>query len=194
MGKLLSQCLAIVGILFLSQLCALEAKGIKHRFKWGRKVLPSTPQTTEAPQVTEARVAEIKPGAFIREGRKLDIDLAGEDKQYYEDNYWQFPDGIYYNGCLDANVTKKMLIGGCINATKAANQEELSFEKQDKLHQRVLWRLVRELCARKHCDFWVERDTGSTSSNSGSFTSARVDVQLRVLLLGLLWVVWVLAK
>ncbi|XP_004611043.1 prion-like protein doppel [Sorex araneus] len=150
MRKHLGWCLAIACVLLLCQVPAAQARGIKHRIKWGRKAPPSTPQ------VTEARVAEIRPGAFIRQGRKLNLNLGGEDKRYYDANYWQFPDGIHYNGCSSANVTREKFISGCINATRAANQEELSREK-DRLYQRVLWRLVRELCAVKHCDFWAER-------------------------------------
>ncbi|KAM8920405.1 prion-like protein doppel [Lycaon pictus] len=156
MRKHLGGCwLAIVCVLLLSQLSAVEARGIKHRIKWNRKALPGTSQ------VTEAHSAEIRPGAFIRQGRKLDIDLGPEGNRYYEANYWQFPDGIHYNGCSEANVTKEKFVTGCINATQVANQEELSREKQDnKLHQRVLWRLIRELCSVKRCDFWLERGAG----------------------------------
>lgn len=178
MRKHLGWCWAIACVLVLCQLPAAEARGTKHRIKWGRKVPPSTPQ------VTQAQVAEIRPGAFIRQGRKLDLNLRGEDKQYYEANYWQFPDGIHYNGCSDVNVTKEKLISGCINATKAANPEEMTSEKWDKLYQRVLWRLVRELCAVKHCDFWVER---------GASSGCRVAVGAPVPL-GLLLLVWVIVK
>ncbi|XP_060042833.1 prion-like protein doppel [Erinaceus europaeus] len=146
--------LAIVCVLFFSQLSAVKARGIKHRFKWNRKALPSTNH------VTEAQVSEIRPGAFIRQGTKLDIDLGAEANRYYEANYWQFPDGIHYNGCSEVNVTKAKFIASCINATHSANQEELSREKHDKLYQRVLWRLVRELCSLKRCDFWSERGAG----------------------------------
>ncbi|XP_037354575.1 prion-like protein doppel [Talpa occidentalis] len=148
--------LVIFCVLFFSQLPANKARGIKHRIKWGRKALPSTSQ------VTEAHVSEVRPGAFIRQGRKLDIDLGAEGNKYYEANYWQFPDGIHYNSCSkEANMTKEKFVTGCINATRAANQEELTREKQDnKLYQRVLWRLVRELCSVKHCDFWQEKGAG----------------------------------
>ncbi|XP_046535041.1 prion-like protein doppel [Equus quagga] len=148
-------CLAIVCVLLFSQLPAVKARGTKHRIKWNRKALPSTAK------VTEARVAEIRPGAFIRQGRKLNINFGAEGNRYYEANYWQFPDEIHYNGCSEANVTKEKFVISCINATQAANQEELSQEKQDdKLYQRILWRLISELCSVKHCDFGLESGTG----------------------------------
>lgn len=147
-------CLAVVCVLLFCQLCTVQARGIKHRIKWNRKALPSPSQ------VTEARVAEIHPGTFIRQGRKLDIDFGAEGNRYYEANYWQFPDGIHYHGCSEANVTKEKFITNCINITQAANQEELSREKHDKLYQRVLWQLVRELCSVKRCDYWLERGAG----------------------------------
>ncbi|KAM8776461.1 prion-like protein doppel [Rhynchonycteris naso] len=147
--------LAIVCVLLLSHLAAVKARGIRHRFKWNRRAPPSKPS-----RVTEAHRVEIPPGAFIKQGRKLDIDFGAEGNRYYEANYWQFPDGIHYNGCFEANVTKEKFVTSCINATQAANQEELSKEKQDKLHQRILWRLIRELCSVKHCDFWLEKGAG----------------------------------
>ncbi|XP_008067111.1 prion-like protein doppel [Carlito syrichta] len=147
--------LAVVCVLLLGLLSAARARGIKHRFKWNRKASPS------AARVTEARVAESRPGAFIRRGRKLDIDFGAEGNKYYEANYWQFPDGIHYDGCSKANVTKELLVAGCINATHAANAAERPREaRDDPLHQRVLGRLVRELCSAKHCDFWPERGAG----------------------------------
>ncbi|XP_037667865.1 prion-like protein doppel [Choloepus didactylus] len=146
--------LAAVFVLLVCHLSVAKARGIKHRIKWNRKALPSTAQ------VTEARIAESRPGAFIKQGRKLDIDFGAEGNKYYEANYWQFPDGIHYDGCSEANVTKEVFVTGCINATQAANQAEFSREKHDKLHQRVLWRLIRELCSVKHCDFWLERGGG----------------------------------
>lgn len=104
---------------------------------------------------------EIRPGAFIRQGRKLNINFGAEGNRYYEANYWQFPDEIHYNGCSEANVTKEKFVISCINATQEANQEELSQEKQDdKLYQRILWRLISELCSVKHCDFGLESGTG----------------------------------
>lgn len=156
MRKHLGGCwLAIVCVLLFSQLSSVKARGIKHRIKWNRKALPSTSQ------VTEAHTAEIRPGAFIRQGRKLDINFGAEGNRYYEANYWQFPDGIHYNGCSEANVTKEKFVTSCINATQAVNQEELSREKQDNnLYQRVLWQLIRELCSNKQCDFWLERGAG----------------------------------
>lgn len=148
--------LAVVCVLLFCHLCPVTARGIKHRIKWGRKPAPSPPQ-----QVTEARVAATRPGSFIRQGRKLDIDFGAEGNRYYEANYWRFPDGIHYDGCSEANVTREMLVTGCINATQAANQAEFSREKQDnRLYQRVLWRLIKELCSVKHCDFWMERGAG----------------------------------
>ncbi|XP_032275846.1 prion-like protein doppel [Phoca vitulina] len=178
MGKHLGRCwLTIVCVLLFSQLSAVKARGIKHRIKWNRKALPSTSQ------VTEAHTAEIRPGAFIRQGRKLDIDLGAEGNRYYEANYWQFPDGVHYDGCSEANVTKEKFVSGCINATLLANPEELSREKQDnKLYQRVLWRLIRELCSVKHCDFWLERGAG-----------LRVGGDLPVLLC-LLVFIWLIVK
>ncbi|KAM6144383.1 prion-like protein doppel [Erethizon dorsatum] len=146
--------LAVACVLLHCHLSLVTARGIKHRVKWSRKAAPSPPQ------VTEARVAEIRPGTFIRQGRKLDIDFGAEGNRYYEANYWQFPDGIHYDGCSEANVTKEVLVTGCINATQAANQPELSRERQDRLYQRVLWRLIKELCAVKHCDFWLEKGAG----------------------------------
>ena len=156
MRKHLGGCwLAIVCVLLFSQLSSVKARGIKHRIKWNRKASPSTSQ------VTEAHTAEIRPGAFIKQGRKLDINFGVEGNRYYEANYWQFPDGIHYNGCSEANITKEKFVTSCINATQAANQEELSREKQDnKLYQRVLWQLIRELCSIKHCDFWLEKGAG----------------------------------
>ncbi|XP_075384883.1 prion-like protein doppel [Tenrec ecaudatus] len=145
--------LALACVLLLSHLSEVPARGIKHRIKWNRKALPSTAQ------VTQARVSETRPGAFLRRGQKLDIDFGADGNRYYEAHYWQFPDGIHYYGCSDANVTKEVLVTRCINATQAANQAELSAarEKQDgRLHQRVLWRLIRELCSAKRCDFWLE--------------------------------------
>uniref|UniRef100_A0A0P6J8P1 Prion-like protein doppel n=1 Tax=Heterocephalus glaber TaxID=10181 RepID=A0A0P6J8P1_HETGA len=148
--------LALACVLLLCHLSSVTARGIKHRVKWSRKPAPSPPQ-----QVTEARVAATRPGAFIRQGRKLDIDFGAEGNRYYEANYWQFPDGIHYDGCSEGNVTKEMLVTGCINATQAANQAEFSPEKQDnKLYQQVLWQLIKELCSIKHCDFWLERGAG----------------------------------
>ncbi|XP_045837469.1 prion-like protein doppel [Meles meles] len=178
MRKHLGGCwLAIVCLLLFSQLSAVKARGIKHRIKWNRKAVPSTSQ------VTEARTAETRPGAFIKQGRKLDVDLGAEGNRYYEANYWQFPDGIHYNGCSEANVTREKFVSGCINATQVANQEELSREKQDnKLYQRVLWRLIRELCSIKHCDFWLERGAG-----------LRVSVDQPVLLC-LLVFIWFIVK
>ncbi|XP_069352240.1 prion-like protein doppel [Eulemur rufifrons] len=146
---------AIVFILLFSHLAMVKARGIKHRIKWNRKALPS------AAHITEAQVSGNRPGAFIRQGRKLDVDFGAEGNRYYEANYWQFPDGIHYDGCSDANVTKEVFVASCINATQAANQAEFSREKQDnKLHQRILWGLTRELCSVKHCDFWPERGAG----------------------------------
>lgn len=146
--------MAVACVLLFSQLSAVKARGIKHRIKWNRKVLPSPSQ------ITEAQKAELRPGAFIKQGRKLDIDFGAEGNRYYQANYWQFPDGIHYNGCAEANVTKEKFVASCINATQAANQEELYRERQNRLHQRVLWRLIRELCSVKHCDFWSERGAG----------------------------------
>ncbi|XP_004593395.1 prion-like protein doppel [Ochotona princeps] len=146
--------LAIVCVLLFSLLPTVKARGIKHRIKWNRKALPSTAQ------ITEARVAENRPGTFIRQGQKLSIDFGPEGNKYYEANYWQFPDGIHYDGCSEGNVTKEVFVAKCINATQAANQGEFSREKQNKLHQRVLWRLIKELCSIKHCDFWLERGAG----------------------------------
>ncbi|XP_049725449.1 prion-like protein doppel [Elephas maximus indicus] len=147
--------LAIAFVLLLSHLSMVTARGIKHRIKWNRKALPNTGH------VTAAQVTETRPGAFIRHGRKLDIDFGAEGNRYYEANYWQFPDGIHYDGCSEANVTKEMFVTSCINTTQAANQEEFSREKQDnKVYQRILWRLIRELCSVKHCDFWLDRGGG----------------------------------
>ncbi|XP_005380876.1 PREDICTED: prion-like protein doppel [Chinchilla lanigera] len=147
--------LAMACVLLHGHLSLVTARGIKHRIKWSRKA------TQSPPQVTEARVAVTRPGAFIRQGSKLNIDFGAEGNRYYEANYWQFPDGIHYDGCSEANVTKEMLISGCINATQVANQAEFSREKQDnKLHQQVLWRLVKELCSVKHCDSWLEKGAG----------------------------------
>lgn len=146
--------LAVICVLLFSQLSAVKARGIRHRIKWNRKVVPSPSQ------ITEAQKAELRPGAFIKQGRKLDIDFGAEGNRYYQAHYWQFPDGIHYNGCSEANVTKEKFVTSCINATQAANQEELSRQKQNKLHQRILWRLIRELCSVKHCDFWLERGAG----------------------------------
>ncbi|KAL2763962.1 prion-like protein doppel preproprotein [Daubentonia madagascariensis] len=169
--------LAIVCILLFSHLAVVKARGIKHRIKWNRKALPSTAH------ITEAHVAENRPGAFIKQGRKLDIDFGAEGNKYYEANYWQFPDGIHYDGCSEANVTKEMFMASCINATQAANQAEFSREKQDnKLHQRILWRLIRELCSVKHCDFWLQRGAG-----------LRVTVDQAVMLC-LLLLLWLLVK
>ncbi|ELV12843.1 prion-like protein doppel [Tupaia chinensis] len=169
--------LAIVCVLLFSHFSTVKARGIKHRIKWNRKALPSTAH------ITEARVAENRPGAFIRQGRKLDIDFGVEGNRYYEANYWQFPDGIHYDGCSEVNVTKEMFITSCINATQAANQAEFSKEKQDnKLYQRVLWRLIKELCSIKHCDFWLERGAG-----------LRVTMHLPVMLC-LLVFVWFVVK
>lgn len=158
MRKQLGGCrLAIVCVLLFSQLAAVQARGIKHRIKWNRKAPPSTSQVTEAQRVE----VQLRPGAFIKHGRKLDIDFGAEANRYYEANYWQFPDEIHYNGCSEANVTKEKFVSGCINATQAANQEELSQERPDnRLHRRILWRLVRELCSVKHCDFWLENGAG----------------------------------
>lgn len=165
---------AILCMLLASHLSTVKARGIKHRFKWNRKVLPSS-----GGQITEARIAENRPGTFIKQGRKLDIDFGAEGNRYYEANYWQFPDGIYYEGCSDANVTKEMLVTSCVNATQAANQAEFSREKQDsKLHQRVLWRLIKEICSAKHCDFWLER---------GAALRVAVDQPAMVCLLGFVW-------
>uniref|UniRef100_A0A8C6D7Q4 Prion-like protein doppel n=1 Tax=Moschus moschiferus TaxID=68415 RepID=A0A8C6D7Q4_MOSMO len=174
MKKHLGGCwLAIVCVLLFSQVSSVKARGIKHRIKWNRKVLPSTSQ------VTEAHTAEIHPGSFIKQGRKLDIDFGVEGNRYYEANYWQFPDGIHYNGCSEANVTKEKFVTSCINATQVANQEELSREKQDnKLYQRVLWQLIRELCSIKHCDFWLERGAG---------LRVTLDQPMMLCLLGFIW-------
>ncbi|EAX10448.1 prion like protein doppel [Homo sapiens] len=167
--------LATVCMLLFSHLSAVQTRGIKHRIKWNRKALPSTAQ------ITEAQVAENRPGAFIKQGRKLDIDFGAEGNRYYEANYWQFPDGIHYNGCSEANVTKEAFVTGCINATQAANQGE--FQKPDnKLHQQVLWRLVQELCSLKHCEFWLERGAG-----------LRVTMHQPVLLC-LLALIWLMVK
>ncbi|XP_008834116.1 prion-like protein doppel isoform X2 [Nannospalax galili] len=166
--------LAILCVLLASHLSTVKARGIKHRFKWGRK-----PQTSGDSQITEARMTEHRPGTFIKQGRKLDIDFGAEGNKYYEANYWQFPDGIYYNGCSEVNVTKEMLVASCINATQAANQAEFAREKQDsKLHQRVLWRLIKELCSVKRCDFWSERGAGFPVT---------VDQSVMVCLLGFIW-------
>ncbi|XP_020039617.1 prion-like protein doppel [Castor canadensis] len=146
--------LAIVCVLLFSHLSAVKARGIKHRFRWNRKSGSSNAH------VTEARIADNRPGTFIKQGRKLNVDLGTEGNMYYEANYWQFPDGIHYDGCSETNVTKEMFITRCINVTQAANQAEFSREKQDKLYQRVLWRLIKELCSVKHCDFWLERGVG----------------------------------
>ncbi|XP_006870474.1 PREDICTED: prion-like protein doppel [Chrysochloris asiatica] len=147
--------LAIAFVLLLSDLSMITARGIKHRIKWNRKALTSTVH------VTEAQVSDTRPGAFIRHGQKLDIDFGAEGNRYYEANYWRFPDGIHYDGCSEANVTKEMFVTSCINTTQAENQAEFSREKQDnKLFQRILWRLIRELCSVKHCDSWLERDGG----------------------------------
>ncbi|XP_007955403.1 prion-like protein doppel [Orycteropus afer afer] len=147
--------LAIAFVLFVGHLSVVSARGIKHRIKWNRKALPSTAH------VTEAQVTETRPGAFIRHGRKLNIDFGAEGNRYYEVNYWQFPDEIYYDGCSEANVTKEVFVTSCINTTQAANQEEFSREKHNnKLYQRILWRLIRELCSVKHCDVWLERGGG----------------------------------
>lgn len=157
MRKQLGGCwLAIVCVLLFSQLSTVKARGIKHRTKWNRKTLPST-----SSHVTESQRAEMRPGAFIKQGRKLDIDFGDEGNRYYKAHYWQFPDGIYYDACSKANVTKEKFVTSCINATQAVNQEELSQEKQDKLlYQRILWQLIRELCSIKHCDFWLEKGAG----------------------------------
>ncbi|XP_076972513.1 prion-like protein doppel [Tamandua tetradactyla] len=146
--------LALGFALLLSQLSGAKARGIKHRIKWNRKALPSTAQGTAA------RVAEDRPGTFIKQGRKLDIDFGAEGNRYYEANYWQLPDGIHYDGCSQANVTKEVFVASCVNATQAANPAELSRDKQGKLHQRVLWQLIREICSLKHCDLWLERGGG----------------------------------
>ncbi|VTJ52287.1 Hypothetical predicted protein [Marmota monax] len=167
--------LAIVCVLLFNHLSAIKARGIKHRIKWNRKSVPSTVQ------ITEAQVAQNPPGAFIKQGRKLHIDFGAEGNKYYEANYWQFPDGIYYDGCSEANVTKEVFIAKCINATQAANQAEFSREKQDnKLHQRVLWRLIKELCSVKHCDFWLEGGAGFHLS---------VDQPLMLCLLVFIWLI-----
>ncbi|XP_019500142.1 PREDICTED: prion-like protein doppel [Hipposideros armiger] len=114
MRKQLSRCwLAIVCVLLFSQLSTVRARGIKHRIKWNRKTLPSTSQVTQAQRV------EMRPGTFIKQGQKLDINFGAEGNRYYEANYWQFPDGIYYNGCSEANVTKEKFVTSCINATQA---------------------------------------------------------------------------
>ncbi|KAB1262245.1 Prion-like protein doppel [Camelus dromedarius] len=156
MRKHLGGCwLALACVLLLSPLSAVKARGIKHRIRWNRRPLPS------ASQATEAYTAELRPGAFIKQGRKLDIDFGAEGNRYYEANYWQFPDGVHYDGCSGANVTREKFVASCINATQAANQEELSREKQDnRLYQRVLWRLIRELCSIKRCDLGSERGAG----------------------------------
>ncbi|XP_013015027.1 prion-like protein doppel [Cavia porcellus] len=168
---------ALVCVLLQCHFSSVAARGIKHRIRWGRKPTPSPSQ------VTEARVAMTRPGAFIKEGHKLNIDFGAEGNRYYETNYWQFPDGIHYNGCSDTNVTKEVLVTSCINATQAANQAEFSREKQDnKLHQRILWRLIKELCSAKHCDFWV---------NSGA--GLQVAVNQPAMLCGLL-IIWGLVK
>ncbi|XP_071067622.1 prion-like protein doppel [Dasypus novemcinctus] len=146
--------LAIVCVLLSGHLSMVKARGIKHRIKWNRKAAPG------AAQVTEARVAEQRPGAFVRQGRRLDIDFGAEGNRYYEANYWQLPDGILYDGCAEANVTKEALVAGCVNATQLANQAELAHEGQDTLHRRVLGRLIRELCALKRCKFWPDRAAG----------------------------------
>ncbi|XP_045689303.1 prion-like protein doppel [Phyllostomus hastatus] len=148
--------LAIICVLLFSQLAAVKARGIKHRIKWNRKALPSSSPVTEAQRME----VQMRPGAFIKQGRKLDINFGPEGNRYYEANYWQFPDGIHYDGCSEANVTKEKFVTSCINITQAENQEELFQEKQGKLHQRILWRLVRELCSAKHCDFWLEKGAG----------------------------------
>lgn len=157
MRKHLGGCwLAIVCVLLFSQLAAVKARGIKHRIKWNRKTLPSSPPVTEAQRME----VQMRPGAFIKQGQKLDIDFGPEGNRYYEANYWQFPDGIYYDGCSEANMTKEKFVTSCINTTQAENQEELFQGKQGKLHQRILWRLIRELCSAKHCDFWLEKGAG----------------------------------
>ncbi|XP_021507161.1 prion-like protein doppel [Meriones unguiculatus] len=172
-SRLVTWGLAILCMLLASHLSMAKGRGIKHRFKWNRKALPS------GGQITEARVAENRPGTFIKQGRKLNIDLGVEGNRYYEANYWQFPDGIYYEGCSDANVTKEMLVASCINATQAANQAEFSLEKlESKLHQRVLWRLIKEICATKRCEFWLER---------GAALRVAVDQPAVVCLLGFIW-------
>nr|XP_008254493.1 prion-like protein doppel [Oryctolagus cuniculus] len=169
--------LAIVCVLLFSHLPPAKARGIKHRIKWNRKALPSTAQ------ITEAHVAENRPGTFIRQGRKLNIDFGPEGNKYYEANYWQFPDGVHYDGCSEGNVTKEAFVAKCVNATQAANQGEFSREKQDnKLHQRVLWRLIKELCSIKHCDFWLERGAGVQVGGE------------QPLVLGLLLCTWLLVK
>ncbi|EHB04955.1 Prion-like protein doppel [Heterocephalus glaber] len=122
-------------------------------------------------------------GALIRQGHKLDIDFGAKDNQYYEANYWQFPEGIHCDSCSEANVTKEMLVTVCINTTQAANQAEFSREKQDnKLYQQVLWQLIKELCFGKRCDFWLERGAGF-----------QVAMDLLVVLCLLLFM-WVLVK
>ncbi|KAK2109639.1 hypothetical protein P7K49_009385 [Saguinus oedipus] len=167
--------LATVCMLLFSHLSAVQARGIKHRIKWNRKALTSTTQ------ITEVQVAENRPGTFIKQGHKLDIDFGAEGNRYYEANYWQLPDGIHYDGCSETNVTKEVFVTGCINATQAANQAE--FQKPDnKLHQRVLWRLVQELCSLKRCEFWLERGAG-----------LRVATH-QPLLLCLLAFIWLMAK
>nr|XP_045012773.1 prion-like protein doppel [Jaculus jaculus] len=169
--------LVILCVLLASELPTSKTRAIKHRFKWNRKPVPGTTQ------ITEARVAENHSGAFIKQGRKLDIDFGAEGNEYYEANYWQFPDGIHYDGCADANVTKEMFVASCINATQAANQAEFARKKQDnQLYQRVLWRLIQELCASKRCEFWLGRGAG-----------LRVAVDQPVLL-GLLGFVWLITK
>ncbi|XP_004697910.1 prion-like protein doppel [Echinops telfairi] len=154
--------LALACVLLFGHLSVVPARGIKHRIKWNRKTLPSTAH------VTEARVSVTRPGAFVRHGQKLDVDLGADGNRYYEAHYWQFPDGIHYDGCSDANVTREMLVTRCINATQAANQAEFSAPPRDqqdsRLHQRVLWRLIRELCSAKRCDFWLE---GAGASRAG---------------------------
>ncbi|KAM5245843.1 prion-like protein doppel [Ctenodactylus gundi] len=174
MEKHLGTCgLAVVCVLLFCPLSSVQARGIKHRFKWSRKVPPSPRQ------VTEARVAEHRPGSFIRQGHKLDIDFGAEGNRYYEAYYWQLPDDVYYEGCSEANVTREALVASCINATQAENQAEFSQERQDKeLHQRVLWQLIKELCSLKHCEFWQERGIG--------FRVA-VDQSVTLGLLGLIW-------
>ncbi|XP_016067424.1 PREDICTED: prion-like protein doppel, partial [Miniopterus natalensis] len=162
-------------VLLASQLAAARARGIKHRVKWSRKAVPSPAQVTEAQRV-EVRA---RPGAFIKQGRKLNIDFGAEANRYYEANYWQFPDDILYDGCSEANVTKERFVSSCINATQAANREELSQEKPDnRLYQRIVWRLIRELCSVKHCDFWSE---------SGAGLRATADQSVALCLLACVW-------
>ena len=70
-------------------------------------------------------------------------------------------------------------MASCINATQAANQAEFAREKQEsRLYQRVLWRLIKEICSTKRCEYWLER---------GAALRVAVDQPAMVCLLGFIW-------